>query len=65
MKTEIIEIVKNVLSFLNPFKNLKMALNDDIVVIFIHSKTYVYYRRSGTLNESEIPFEMIYNQYFY
>ena len=69
MKTEILNLIENFSSFfkfLSSMKGLKLAMNDDILMISLHEdKTYIYYRISERLIQSNLSFEMTYNKYFY
>lgn len=69
MKTELqnlIENFSNFFKFLSSMKGLKLAVNDDIIMIgLLEDKTYIYYRISERLIEVNTPFEMTYSNYFY
>lgn len=65
MNAKILALINEVLVSVEHIDNLKMAINNDIVVLSTGDKTYVYYRLTEKLTESTISFEMIYNQYFY
>lgn len=66
MRTEIINLIENLSKFLNSIKGLKVAMNDDIIMVSLQeNKTFIYYRISERLIQSNLSFEMTYDKYFY
>lgn len=65
MNKKILDLINEVLVCVDHIRDLKMAINDDIVLLSDKTKTYVYFRITEKLTESNLPFETVYNQYFY
>lgn len=62
---KILELINEILGCVNHIKDLKMAVNSDMVILSFKDKVYIYFRITEKLVESPWSFEEIYNQYFY
>lgn len=58
-------LINEILLTVDHIKDLKLAINDDIVVLSVKDITYVYVRFTEKLTASSSPFEVVYKEYFY
>ena len=58
-------LINEILLTIDHIKDLKLAINDDIVVLSVKDITYVYVRFTEKLTASSSPFEVVYKEYFY
>ena len=58
-------LISEILLTVDHIDDLKLAINNDILIFSTEDVTYVYVRHTETLTAQNTPFEIVYKEYFY
>lgn len=58
-------LINEILITVDHINDLKLAINNDILILSTKDVTYVYVRHTEKLTTVNIPFETVYKEYFY